>query len=169
MEGASMLFGGLILQLLGQDYSKQDAQDEVFRLKVRRMKRDRRRGSVYNPHVKVREKLVRRILQEMFHEPFSSARPAWCRNPKSKRLLEIDCYSEKLKLCVEVDGIHHSVYRGHWHKSWEDFQQSLWRDRLKDRLAKYYGYHMLRVPPSTMLPDANVEVYLMTQLAKILP
>ena len=168
MEGAGLLLGGLVLQILGQDYSKQDAQDEVFRLKVRRVKRDQRRGSVYKSNVKVREKFVRRVLQEMFHEPFNSARPAWCRNPRSKRLLEIDCYSEKLKLCVEVDGIHHSVYRGHWHKSWADFQKSLWRDRLKDRLARFYGYHMLRVPPSTVLPDADVEVYLMTQLAEIM-
>jgi hypothetical protein len=67
MEGAGLLLGGLVMQILGQDYSKQDAQDEVFRLKVRRVKRDQRRGSVYKSNVKVREKFVRRVLQEMFH------------------------------------------------------------------------------------------------------
>ena len=76
-ECAGMLFGGLVLQLLGQDYSKQDAQDEVFRLKVRRMKSDRRRGSMYTLHMKVREKLVRWILQKMFRKPFDSVRLAW--------------------------------------------------------------------------------------------
>ena len=92
MKGAGLLLGGLVMQILGQDYSKQDAQDQVFCLKVRRMKRPQRRGSVYKSNVKVRKKFVRRVLQEMFNEPFNPARPAWCRNPRSKRLLEIDCY-----------------------------------------------------------------------------
>jgi len=124
------LIGALGAQIIGQDYSKPGAQDQVFRLKCRRVKKQRH-GSIYKANVKVREKLVRRILVEIFHEAFESARPEWLRNPKSKRLLEIDCFSERLKLCVEVDGIHHMKFN-HWHKTWGDFQKLQWRDRLKD-------------------------------------
>ena len=160
------LLGALGAQIMGQDYSQPGAQEQVFRLKIRRV-RDQRRGSIYKANIKVREKLVRRILQQMFHEPFNSAKPEWLRNPKSKRLLEIDCFSERLKLCVEVDGIHHVKFN-HWHKTWDDFQRLQWRDRLKDRLAKEAGYKMIRVPPMVVVPDADLEVYLMRKLAKVL-
>ena len=43
-----------------------------------------------------------------------------------------------------------------------------WWDRLKDRLAKEAGYKMIRVPPMTVVPDADLEVYLMRQLARVL-
>ena len=161
------LISALGLQVVGQDYSRPGAQEEVFRLKVRRVREQTRRGSVYKANIKVREKLVRRILQQMFHEPFQSARPEWCRNPKSNRLLEIDCFSERLKLCVEVDGIHHVKFN-HWHKTWKDFEMLQWRDKLKDRLAKEAGYKMIRVPPMTVVPCADLEVYLMRQLAGVL-
>ena len=117
MQDAGLLLGGLVMQIMRHGYSKQDAQDEMFCLKVRRKQRDQVRGSIYKSNVKVHETFVRWVLQEMFHELFKSARPTWCYNPRSKRLLENDCYSEKPKLCVEVDEIHHSVYREHWHKS----------------------------------------------------
>ena len=114
------LISALGLQIVGQDYSKPGAQEEVFRLKARRVKKQRR-GSIFKANVKVRNKLVRCILQQMFHERFESARPEWCRNPKSNRLLEIGCFSERLKLCVEVDGIHHVKFN-HWHKTWKEFE-----------------------------------------------
>ena len=161
------LVGALGAQIIGQDYSRPGAQEEVFRLKVRRVREQTRRGTIYKSNIKVREKLVRRILQQMFHEPFESARPEWLRNPRSKRLLEIDCFSEKMKLCIEVDGIHHMRFN-HWHKSWKDFEMLQWRDRLKDRLAKEAGYKMIRVPPMTVVPCADLEVYLMRQLAGVL-
>ena len=43
-----------------------------------------------------------------------------------------------------------------------------WRDRLKDRLTKEAGYKMIRVPPLTIVPDADLEVYLMRKLAQVL-
>jgi len=35
-------------------------------------------------------------------------------------------------------------------------------------LAKGAGYKMVRVPPMTMVPDADLEVFLMQELAKVL-
>ena len=142
--------------------------EEVFRLKVKRKRRDTRKGTVWRANVKVREKLVRRILATMFHEPFASFKPDWLRNPKTNRRLEIDCFSERLKLCVEVDGIHHHDSRSHYHKSHDEFLRLRWRDQLKTRLCAEHGYRLVRVPPSTVLPDADLEVYLMTQLARVL-
>ncbi len=51
-----------------------------------------------------RENVMRGLLEELLEQTFVKVRPAFLLNPASKRKLELDAFSETLRLGVEFDG-----------------------------------------------------------------
>jgi hypothetical protein len=93
---------------------------------------------------------------------FTKVRPAWLRNDRTGRNLELDLFSEKLQLGCEIDGIQHHVWPNPFDKSRAEYEDRVRRDRLKDRLAQTKGITLLRVPFS--VPRRGIEAYLRNEL-----
>ena len=74
------------------------------------------------------ENKIRRILQNHFQKEFKKVRLPCLRNPLTNRNLEIDIYNEELKLALEFNGIQHSEYIPHFHKSHKEFENGILRD-----------------------------------------
>jgi len=78
--------------------------------------------------------------------PFHKIRPPWLRNDRTNRRLECDAYSEKLKLCIEVNGEQHYKQHRHFHKSAADFEAQQYRDKLKRTQLREHGDVLIVVP-----------------------
>ena len=93
------------------------------------------------------EEMCRQILEKIFNRPFKSIRPAFLKNPVTGQNLEIDCYNEELKLGLEYDGVQHSKYTPHFHRSGEaEFMYQLKKDQYKDAMCKKHGITLIRIP-----------------------
>lgn len=94
---------------------------------------------------------VRLILQILTGEEFVSTRSLeWLVNPITKRKLEIDCYCEKLSLCVETNGIQHYKKTSRFS---QDLEYRVYLDRLKEKLC-YENGKTLMIVPYTIRPTS---------------
>tara|TARA_R110000868_G_C10904242_1_gene764511 strand:+ start:36 stop:830 length:795 start_codon:yes stop_codon:yes gene_type:complete len=55
------------------------------------------------------ESILRELLEQRFRAEFPKRRPDWNVNPQTGSRLELDCYSEKLKMAFEFNGRQHYV------------------------------------------------------------
>jgi len=108
---------------------------------------------------KNREKECKYLLEKHLKVPFEKARPTFMRNPKTKRLLELDLYNEDLKIGLEYMGVHHSHYSEHFHKTRDKFKELVERDKLKKQLCKDAGVFLIIVHYNIL--DINLEDYIL--------
>lgn len=80
-------------------------------------------------HIYYKEDKVRNILNYLLDTKFIKSTPKWNINPKSKRLLELDGYSEKLKIAFEFQGAHH--YQKSFNASDEVLEYIKYKDKIK--------------------------------------
>ena len=77
-------------------------------------------------------------------------RPAWLKNPKTGRSLELDAVYEPWKLALEYNGEQHYVFPNLYHpdtpKGKEDHELQKQRDQHKANIVKEYGYHLIIIP-----------------------
>lgn len=106
---------------------------------------------------------ARAAMERMFRVPFPKCRPPWLLNPTTGRNLELDLYSEALKLAVEVDGRQHAEWPNAFHATREMFEQQRLRDTLKDTLCGLRGVRLLRVPHTVKRKD--IASFLRAQLS----
>jgi hypothetical protein len=106
----------------------------------------------------------RRILEDIFHLPFPKVRPAWLKNKKTNRCLEIDCYCSQLRLGLEFNGRQHSEYTPRFHKSEADFLYQKEKDEMKASLCKHQGVTLITVPHS--VPFDRLREYIVKQISK---
>jgi hypothetical protein len=83
------------------------------------------------------ETLVRKILETDLYpgNNFENVRPDWLINPKTNMKLELDCYNEKLKLAVEVNGRQHYIL-----DSYNNTPDKLEYQKYKDQIKKEICY-----------------------------
>jgi len=98
-------------------------------------------------------------------KPFKKVRPAWLRNPRTGRLCELDFYSDELKLGVEVQGLQHYVYPNSWHKSRAEWEEQMYRDRLKEELCVHAGVTLVHVPFT--VAANRVEQYIREEVQRV--
>lgn len=110
------------------------------------------------------ETITRKCLETTFNRPFHSVRPEWLKNPKTGKCLEIDCFNEELKLCVEYDGEQHYKWVPRFHKQFHEFKAQQVRDAWKEGKCKELGYTFIRVP--YYVSFHKIEGYLVKELAK---
>lgn len=108
------------------------------------------------------ETACRRILESYFKRPFNSVRPSWLRNPKTGKCLELDCYNEELNLALEYQGSQHAYFNYHFHKTYENFEYQLWRDKLKKQLCDERGVILIQVPHT--VEYSHLKPYIINQL-----
>jgi hypothetical protein len=112
------------------------------------------------------ERECRRVLQELFNQPFNRARPNFLRNPINKKFnLELDCYNENYNLAVEYNGAQHYKFIPYFHKNREAFLNQKYRDELKKRLCNENNVMLIEVPHTVKIKD--IKKYLMKKLAEI--
>lgn len=76
-----------------------------------------------------KESKVRNILNYLLDTNFIKSTPIWNINPKTKRLLELDGYSEQLCMAFEFQGLHH--YQKVFKSSDEKLEYIKYKDNLK--------------------------------------
>ena len=106
-------------------------------------------------------------LQRIFGSGFvfTKVRPAWARNVQSGRCLELDLYNEELKLALECDGVQHYVWPNSFHGTRAQFDDQIYRDRLKEEMCRQAAVTLVRIPFT--VPLKNYEIYLRGELQRI--
>ena len=113
------------------------------------------------------ESICREIMERLTGERFDNVRPSWLINPVTGQKLELDCYSEKLKLAVEYNGKQHYVYNRHMHQNSRDkFYNQQYRDLIKKDLCEKNNVKLIVVPYD--IPHDEIESFLVRKLSDIL-
>jgi hypothetical protein len=110
------------------------------------------------------EQKVREILEQLTGCEFPSVHKKEFVNPETGYLLQLDCYSDVLKIAVEYDGQQHAMVAT-WldpHDTEEKLQKRIQRDNLKDRLCVAAGIRLIRVPYT--VKEADLKNYIAGQL-----
>ena len=92
------------------------------------------------------EEVCRKIFEKHYRAKFPSVRPDWLKNQKSGCNLELDGYNKKLKIAFEANGIQHYEYNSHFHSCYDDYTDQVYRDKLKAKLCKKKGIHLIVIP-----------------------
>lgn len=106
------------------------------------------------PFVSKGERKVKEILDTLYvNSKFTKVRPNWLKNPKTNRNLELDFFNEELKIAIEYNGEQHYTYKPFFHRSETDFQEQVYRDKLKKRLCMEHGVILVVIPFTVRLED----------------
>ena len=102
------------------------------------------------------EAAVALALQRIFPTArFEKVRPVWLTNERTKRRLEIDVYSESLKLGAERSGLQHFVWPNGIHTSRAAFDALQERDKLKVALCERQRVTLIHVPFTVSVKDTE--------------
>lgn len=97
----------------------------------------------------VGEELCARIMSEHYKRDMKiNIRPSFLRNPKTGKCLELDVYDQISKTAVEYNGAQHYKYPNTFHKTEEEFNDQVYRDKLKKKLCKKENVSLIVVPYS---------------------
>ena len=102
------------------------------------------------------EQITRKTLESIFGVQFINTRPKWLRNPETNRCLELDCYSEELKIAAEYNGIQDYVWPNWTGCSKDEFFQQLRRDRYKKIRCEEENVYLINIPYTVahdLIPD----------------
>lgn len=96
---------------------------------------------------------------------FEKVRPEWLINDRTKRRLEIDLFNHELRLGLEHSGQSHYVFPNSLHKTREEFDAQVYRDKLKQELCAGAGVLLIHVPFT--VPHASMETYIRGELTRL--
>ncbi|MBP1167232.1 hypothetical protein JOE44_004116 [Chryseobacterium sp. PvR013] len=101
------------------------------------------------------EKICREYFEQLFETEFEKARPSWLKT-ENDNLMELDGFSEKLKIAFEHQGEQHYKKINFFYSAKpEKFQQTLNRDKLKLELCSKNNVILIQVP--SILEKLGVE------------
>lgn len=110
------------------------------------------------------EEICRHYLREIFGKPFHRAHPRWLRNPETGKCLELDCYNAELMIALEYNGEQHYVYPNTFHRTREDFDAQLRRDKFKADKCKERGVLLIVVPYN--IPKSEIREFIKRELVE---
>jgi hypothetical protein len=125
-----------------------------FRLDCLGIRRNKRRSKG--------EQACHEALEEIYGHEFYTCRPDFLKNPESGRNLELDCYSDTLKLAVVYNGVQHYKWPNFTNQSKEQFIDQIRRDKFKADMCELYGIYLLIVPYNVEL--CKIKEYIMYNL-----
>ena len=101
-------------------------------------------------------------LEDIYGVPFDTVRPAWLRNPKTGKNLELDCYNDKLKIGLEHQGEHHYKFPNYFHKTKEEWIKQVQYDQYKRQRCDEEGVYLITVPYDVPIHEIRdyIEFYL---------
>lgn len=117
------------------------------------------------PIKKKYETRCRQILEKIFNKSFPCVRPAWLKNPKTGRNLELDCFCASLNLALEFQGAQHADFSYHFHRTQAAFEYQQWRDEYKRQKCAEMGVKLITVPHTVEFKD--LEAYIVEELIKL--
>lgn len=87
------------------------------------------------------ERAIYRLLCELYGKEgiFRYSRPYWMAR------LELDFYLPDEKLAFEFDGMQHHTFSPHFHRTEEDFNRQVERDREKELICEANGVRLIRI------------------------
>jgi hypothetical protein len=91
------------------------------------------------------ERICRVAFETLFKNKFPTAWPQWLRNSRNQPM-ELDGYSDELKIGFEHQGEQHYSTRTHWITSTRKLERRRKDDRRKYYLARQNGVHLFRIP-----------------------
>lgn len=107
----------------------------------------------------------RAVAERLTGKPFPKTRPSFLQNyVTSGHNLELDCYNAELSLGIEYNGQQHYHYTPYFHKSKDAFDNTRYRDDLKQRLCDQAGVRLIVVPYTVK----DIKRYLEDRLLSIL-
>lgn len=105
------------------------------------------------------ERVCKEAAEKIFKLPFNKIRPDFLKNDKTGRNMEIDVYNDELKLGIEYNGIQHYKYNPYHHKNGEkDFEEQVYRDKLKEKKCADNGIRLIIVP--YLVKHNDIEQYI---------
>jgi len=112
------------------------------------------------------EDRCRNFLESVFEVPFTKCRPDFLKNPLTQKKMELDGFNPSIPtsigigLAFEYNGPQHYLFTPKFHKTVEDFEEQLVRDKHKRQICKEKGIMLLTIPYTV----TNVEEYLLKKL-----
>ena len=105
--------------------------------------------------VGVCEAICKEIFKILFDTEFVKIKPKWLKG------LELDGYAKigDMKIAFEYDGEQHYMFKTHWHKTIEKFEEMQERDRQKDLLCEENDVILIRIPYT--VKKINFQKYIM--------
>jgi hypothetical protein len=114
----------------------------------------------------IKEKICRLTFETIFKEKFPNTRPTWLLNERGNKM-ELDGYSEKLKLAFEHQGEQHYSKGTHFIKTKRKLLRRIADDRLKRILCKRNGVTLIEIPELfTRTNVSNLKELIRSQCAK---
>lgn len=105
----------------------------------------------------------RLMLEILTGEEFVSTRSLpWLINPITNRNLELDCYCDKLKIAVEVNGDQHYKKDAYYSR---DLEYQVYKDRVKEILCYQNGVTLIIIPYT--IPATSLCSYIVSKLELI--
>jgi|SRR6185437_15717801 len=107
------------------------------------------------PKISKMHQQVAEYLQKRFpdHKFAMNCYESWNINPKTGARLELDLYSEELKLACEINGRQHYEYIPKFHPNGEkDFKAQQYRDKAKRKNCKDRGIQLNTTPDTESDP-----------------
>lgn len=96
------------------------------------------------------EEIVRKYFETIFDDEFYRVKPNWLNG------LELDGYSEKLKIAFEHQGIQHYKHVERFHKNNSDFRKQQNRDKIKRELCIQNGVILIEIPHVPVITSLDV-------------
>lgn len=113
------------------------------------------------------ERGIKRFLDKIFGAgTFIKIKPSFLINPKTGFPLEIDCYSEKLNLAIEIQGEQHYKYNKFFHRTQEKFINQIEKDRFKKQSILNQGIKFIELDISNKEKIAHIKETLKKELIK---
>lgn len=101
---------------------------------------------------KSKEEKCRIIFERLFNVSFQKCRPDFLKNPLTSKNLELDGFAPNIPTSIgkgiafEFNGSQHYFYTPKYHRSVEDFEDQLYRDKLKKELCEKAKVTLITIP-----------------------
>ena len=113
----------------------------------------RRVRAMKRPKWSREEKLRRAVEACLAPLKWPSVRPAWLKNPKTGKCMELDLFCRDARVAIEAQGGQHSRFVPWFHQTYANYLAMRERDRLKAALCKKMGVRLIYCPSKRDLPD----------------
>ena len=93
------------------------------------------------------EDIVADVLEDILNSPVRrNIRPNFLRNPETGKNMEIDCFNEEYAVAVEYNGVQHYKFPSVFYKTEKEFNDQIYRDKLKMKLCDENNIYLIVVP-----------------------
>lgn len=90
-------------------------------------------------------RVIHLILYDLYDEIETEQTWDWLINDRTNKHMYVDFFIPSINTAIEFDGKQHFNYFERYHKTYEGFLNSVYRDKLKDRLLNENGIRLIRI------------------------